>query len=313
MSNYLNHLVARSLNVTETVQPRLPSLFEPQPGFAGLNTAPDLTLEQLAFTVRSDETEVEAQSQSRMPERRGVEQPLELRSPPPNAQPSPTVSQPPPVSHFFEQTRLASLDRESSPSSPPPLPQPSIGSEELQFHPLSRSHPSTTGDQTEATPLRGATEPGGLPVIEPTVVQQVVVERVVEPLAAITPRELPSIQTTHPTELPKRVPQSSSTHLVAPNIPSSVETPETPTQSQALRPPTPGVIVQPQVTSSIHPVAIGSAEPVEPSRPAPTIQVTIGRIEVRATPPPASTQPKPRPASPVMSLDEYLRQRGGGK
>jgi hypothetical protein len=46
--------------------------------------------------------------------------------------------------------------------------------------------------------------------------------------------------------------------------------------------------------------------------PAPTIQVTIGRIEVRAEPP----QPLPRratPAAPRLTLDEYLRQRSGGE
>jgi hypothetical protein len=45
------------------------------------------------------------------------------------------------------------------------------------------------------------------------------------------------------------------------------------------------------------------------------VQVTIGRIEVRATPPPA-TQPKAQRSGPaVMTLDEYLRQRndGGGR
>jgi hypothetical protein len=41
----------------------------------------------------------------------------------------------------------------------------------------------------------------------------------------------------------------------------------------------------------------------------PTIQVTIGRIEVRATPP--AQPPKQRSEPPVMSLDEYLRQRSG--
>ncbi len=44
---------------------------------------------------------------------------------------------------------------------------------------------------------------------------------------------------------------------------------------------------------------------------APTIHVTIGRIEVRAAPPIASPRRTP-PASPAMSLDEYLRQRRGG-
>jgi hypothetical protein len=40
-----------------------------------------------------------------------------------------------------------------------------------------------------------------------------------------------------------------------------------------------------------------------------TVQVTIGRLEIRATPPPAPPRPKPRPAPAVMSLDEYLRRR----
>ncbi|MFN8570366.1 MAG: hypothetical protein U0Z44_23120, partial [Kouleothrix sp.] len=44
--------------------------------------------------------------------------------------------------------------------------------------------------------------------------------------------------------------------------------------------------------------------------PAPTVQVTIGRIEVRAAPAPA--QATRRAAAPLLSLDEYLRQRSGG-
>lgn len=47
------------------------------------------------------------------------------------------------------------------------------------------------------------------------------------------------------------------------------------------------------------------------NNPAPTIQITIGRIEVRATA--AATATKKIPAkSPAMSLDDYLRQRQTG-
>jgi hypothetical protein len=42
--------------------------------------------------------------------------------------------------------------------------------------------------------------------------------------------------------------------------------------------------------------------------PEPTIQVTIGRIEIRAEREPSATR-KPAPTSPVMVLDEYLRQK----
>lgn len=48
--------------------------------------------------------------------------------------------------------------------------------------------------------------------------------------------------------------------------------------------------------------------------PAPTIQVTIGRVEVRAnmTPPPARKTPEKK-QSPHLSLDQYLRERNGGR
>ena len=45
---------------------------------------------------------------------------------------------------------------------------------------------------------------------------------------------------------------------------------------------------------------------------SPTIQVTIGRIEIRATVEATPTR-KPLAKAPVMSLDEYLRQRNGGR
>lgn len=78
------------------------------------------------------------------------------------------------------------------------------------------------------------------------------------------------------------------------------------------RPPskTPPITVRPHVVSRIE-----ASTPDTPAPPAsvPTsgIQVTIGRIEVRATPPPAPLPKTRRPPPPVMSLDDYLRQRSG--
>jgi hypothetical protein len=50
---------------------------------------------------------------------------------------------------------------------------------------------------------------------------------------------------------------------------------------------------------------------MQKEKSTPTIHVTIGRIEVRATPAPIQNKPKPRPPD-AMSLDEYLRRRNGG-
>jgi len=43
----------------------------------------------------------------------------------------------------------------------------------------------------------------------------------------------------------------------------------------------------------------------------PTINVTIGRVEVRATQAPQPAQRRAESASPRMSLDDYLRRRNG--
>jgi hypothetical protein len=45
---------------------------------------------------------------------------------------------------------------------------------------------------------------------------------------------------------------------------------------------------------------------------APSVHVTIGRVEVRATLPQPVGSEKPRTAPPIMSLEEYLRERAGG-
>jgi hypothetical protein len=71
-----------------------------------------------------------------------------------------------------------------------------------------------------------------------------------------------------------------------------------------------GVFVRPQVTRKNEPDP--PAQVAAPPETAPTINVTIGRIEVRAT---TSTESKPRPQhkqTTTTSLDEYLRQRAQG-
>lgn len=44
---------------------------------------------------------------------------------------------------------------------------------------------------------------------------------------------------------------------------------------------------------------------------APKIQVTIGRVEVRAILPPATSRPVPKPAAKKVSLEDYLKGNGG--
>jgi hypothetical protein len=69
---------------------------------------------------------------------------------------------------------------------------------------------------------------------------------------------------------------------------------------------------------SARPRASGAGErhrvPIAPQPPpvAPTIQVTIGRIDVRATPTPDGEAKPSRTRGPQLTLDAYLRSRSGG-
>lgn len=72
-------------------------------------------------------------------------------------------------------------------------------------------------------------------------------------------------------------------------------------------------VARPQVTSHVERRMQASdayTRVAEETKPAPTIQVTIGRIEVRATPAPTQHAKRSRSAPPVMTLDEYLYNRG---
>jgi hypothetical protein len=68
---------------------------------------------------------------------------------------------------------------------------------------------------------------------------------------------------------------------------------------------------RPYAFPSIEPATPPSGQPSGRGEPAPTIQVTIGRVEVRAITPPQREAPRRRPTRPesVLTLDEYLKQR----
>lgn len=78
-------------------------------------------------------------------------------------------------------------------------------------------------------------------------------------------------------------------------------------------PPPPSIVmVQPVVRSAPLPAAVDAPTNEAPA-PAPVIEVSIGRIEVRATQTPAAAPAPVRRAAGALSLDDYLRRRGGGR
>lgn len=77
--------------------------------------------------------------------------------------------------------------------------------------------------------------------------------------------------------------------------------------------PSQGLPAQPHETATgVRPAPLPGL-PEEHSEPrAPTIQVSIGRIEVRMTPAPGAGKSESQ-AAPVMRLEDYLRLRNGGQ
>src|SRR5207248_7096343 len=71
------------------------------------------------------------------------------------------------------------------------------------------------------------------------------------------------------------------------------------------------VVVRTAVERHVERRGLALESVAEPAEPAPTVNVTIGRIELRATQAAAASIP-PRTASQTMSLQEYLGQRGRG-
>jgi hypothetical protein len=141
---------------------------------------------------------------------------------------------------------------------------------------------------------------------KPKIVRQTVIQKVVEQLFSTQPADIDSVGVLATT----KVKQGERPAAIAPNLPIE-------TAHQMSVPITvghsPTAIAQPPITPSIQSIRVNASTPAELPQPAPTIQVTIGRIEVRATAPTHLPLTQSRPKSPVMSLEEYLHQRGGGR
>jgi hypothetical protein len=99
----------------------------------------------------------------------------------------------------------------------------------------------------------------------------------------------------------------------SPRIPHAVPAAIPATRSTALV----TVVGQPHVAPYVEPrvPAPAPTEPLMTSAPLPTIRVTIGRLEVRAITPPVPQKPSATqvPRAPLLTLDEYLKQRNEGR
>lgn len=308
MSDFLSNLVARSLSSEHAIRPYVASLFEPTRG-PGPTVPVDLEPEIEATTAGEpmagspDVASTTVASRKRTLAAPGPVLPLD--APPESVEPAvvPRSRSPAPLI-----PQPSDESAEGGPVGPPVSPP--VGAPELAeatpattetLRPPAADQPSPWPTrEAEGSPSQRETQRAARPTLAP-LVREVVVERRLETSRSAVSPELPAVGTPVPARISQERPDDVSRAGPTRSAVESLSGPE----------PAP-VVVRPLV----RPVPEGevTAQPgatpdIESS--APTIQVTIGRVEVRAVsePPP---QQKERPRPPVMSLDEYLRLRANG-
>ncbi|PZO52630.1 MAG: hypothetical protein DCF15_13590 [Phormidesmis priestleyi] len=307
MSSYLEHLVGRSQGDANQVKPLLPTLFEPSPKIGDLDQ-PTLGRPS-AFGMVASLEQSDAEMQSRQPlQVQDVERPTRSQQ----RFPSPSFggqAEPYPTNAFL------ATNPQGDEAQPQVFTQPAESSDNLSLVDLltRRPQPPILQRRVDTVPYASSPSnlsgyPDGVEAMRGNVPVPVV--RLNQPEEQTTLKDLVIAPAA-----PMPAPVSAHAALdIRPAIESVSSTPVAPSVGEPTMIRSAGVMVSTNPLLASPSIRSLLAEPVEPLpkvSSAPTINVTIGRIEVRAMPL-ASAQAKPRSASSVMSLNEYLRKRGGG-
>ncbi len=288
MSDYLGHLLERSFTPTPEVKPRVPSLFEPKP--AGENTGRQLDV------IEKPQPMVDGNN-GRAP------------SVDPGSEPTPGASKPAAIGEFAPMQKRPGNNGSAAPkvSAPADFVEPE---EKREIRPTAASseRPRISNDQPKPAasaqiqfPLRNET-PRRVPVHarltehrDNRIPSPVVVDfHIDDPQRRSGDRRPPASS-----ELPQRLQPRAQ-----PIAPDDLK----PTRALVPRHP-PAATTSPSREKAAP--RDDSNAPAAPTLP-PSINVTIGRVEIRATPPPTPTvRHAPRKES-GMSLENYLQRRSGG-
>lgn len=340
MSDYLYNILARSFGLTETAQPLLTSLFEPPRDFKPVDalqtSAP--TAESALASGAVDERERPVLSADKQPDAPAqMAQPSTLNALSATQLPAAlSKTEHAATPHAVEtRPRLSSVE---PPQERIGVPAPAVSHVESQSE---HGHAST---QINLTPERAVIEPsadqnpahaslkkGSLAEAEAVINEpprdraQPVAQRqnLSEPFAErqaierALSTEKPPARSKNETSVDERPPSlSQRMNVAAPDrLPQkalennpSVEINNITHQGSET------VIVQPQVSRAVETQPPDTPQRARAAEPEQVVQVTIGRIEVRAAPPTPTRQGTHQRSAPQpsQSLEEYLRQRAQG-
>lgn len=332
MSFYLNHIAALSLNMAKPIQPRLPGVFEAAPE---INQAANEPAEawniELAAPKQELRPEPLAQENHNAPKPLSVNRfvntaeqspaPLPVHEPPTNplmtavSNPQPKISshtanspQPKPLPEM-QNINSAPLGQNNTPQiSEIEAVKPNIQKQAEHFQPVTALK---TADENPVTQPSVRYKPAVERIIEHTVIERTLIDR--------GDNNITPVLTEHkdPAEQSKQSTFDSPQPNVAADIPVTPKISQhSPVadlkQANPVAAPAKSVL-EPRIQVHTPPKETPKIEELGTPLTEPTIQVTIGRIEIRATQNTDKTPAKPRTASTTLSLDDYLKQRNGGR
>jgi len=294
MRDFLDSVIDRHYDATPQIKPRLPSLFEPEPPQSGtdfgVSGESGIAVQQEEFFVGPSTKLKETAAMPAQSVKASNSTQLTRPPGPPEA----------------EESSLSIGDREIS-----PRPQQRIP--EVTVNEWVNPSPGPGGDRTMKLPVtheEALRKKEGRNDTLPNKSHPQDEQDTIKPRLAARPK-----WAADPEE--KNVPPTSQRLLK--EAPARRSVPAHQAEKAAQR--STGIEASSEISPSIQPSDTLIAPVVPPvvraektiSQAEPVINVTIGRIEVRAT---VSTQkhtPKPVNRTPVMGLEEYLRRRSGGR
>lgn len=184
----------------------------------------------------------------------------------------------------------------------PQPPAPFAASSQRQREQTPGAQPTSAPLHTDVAPLQALAAPAEPPPL-PAAPRQPRIEAERAALHAV-------LQGPQEPELTRALPLNSTRPFaataVAHSAPASNNSPTPPAVYTATSHAAP---VQPLIQPAPQPEPLVASA----ATTAPGVRVSIGRVDVRAAPAPATpARPAPRPANPALSLHDYLRERNRG-
>jgi hypothetical protein len=322
MSDFLSNLVSRHLGAAPVIRPRLPSLFEPSVPFLGsfAETAP-----------RADESRREASVEPALEKRKwepreAADNPVPIRRDETKGFVSPQLPVPVRAAEPAHEPVIRSKESVSVPA-PYMAPRETV----VTVQPAALAGNSAAYAEKPIQPSMPVSEPSSKSLLRgrgPTDIEVPrTTERKVPPAVEGAPpalRKNIAAGVDRPAERRAETKIEASEGAAIESAGTRVPVPQPFRETAESRLTLPSA--EPVQARRSPPPAAAPIEPAAPTRfefarhvpparqtppPEPTIQVTIGRIEVRAVSS-QGTPKKERSESPVMSLNEYLRSKRGG-